>query len=1083
MDIRSHVHYIDTRDHRACLLVTPYSGSETRIIWFDPFFGFPIFQGIHGYDVFSDIRQAKQFLLKNYGIARSVPGKFLIGMNIINNMCVILLATAVEKVGFILETHSVYKITDCKFIYYDTWSIDETKTSYDIKSYFENFQIKNVHFFCPTFDITAPFKEHTNDEMVWNAYLSKPFEKLGFNDLCIKLIQGSFKVFQQEKYTIFSIMRRRCEGAGPPKDTFGISSRGDVGNETEIELVIQVPHNNGFLIHTHILRTCMTPVTMQSKTSSRTDESLAYAPVFYNRIFQYFGIKQAVLLDLNHTGIATEASYSKSIQHTIQIMRNVFDIDFIKYDWSHEIEINRNNPCAVDGLFQAIYPTLDRYGTNKYYFVGGKRIESENQKGLILVSCRTGVDKSLPCAFLIGFRMLVNMMYNLELISKKQMPLSIPDLLKFDKSIRMFMCSAYIYGSEIISRIFFSSQSSAKFIMTFFKEGRPVEKSKIDLIIQDINDIRDNQNERSQEILKQIQIFTGVIENMSSPHFSLKNGTKLVSANPGVHIISPSDFNPSVFSFQSFYEPISVDQPLIISLPCTCRVVELLIRSFTSEEQFAQPSSISVYGGMYVNKLFPIMMNITVARTNRSVLLHYPIQSHQHYNHEIDPNLYQPVRYLAFYFNSSIDRTIMVPNIYVFGVDHVEHEMALPNNLKIEEEEDKMYDKLKYSTVVENEEHRLCTYTQYNDFQDYVIQRNINPGALNINNILEAYIPQDESSKRLGKLCSVCVKNQMEYICCICRHSFCSSCSKRIELTDIKNEKITLFTYCETCGKIRNEIIQTLPRLESLKIRMMLKLYPFLGEIVSLPHDFDVKFQSTPDIIQCRLISQPPNGFDGNIAENIFDTNGDLWKPRETLVTMSVLFRQPATVSSIEILCDYPVVVEIDDEEEVISRKFVPPMTSQAVKIKARLVNMRIIGSPIAIRRIQFRGSYELSEITRRSITPKYIKYNIKRKKAISVDKSSHQCIELQKTTRVFGLYFYGLKNVKNFFIEAIKNQGGKRDLLPFVKPDAIDNFEVLFPNFSVCDIIKIWYNPPDPNFHYPTIYILKADDNQFNRY
>jgi hypothetical protein len=137
-----------------------------------------------------------------------------------------------------------------------------------------------------------------------------------------------------------------------------------------------------------------------------------------------------------------------------------------------------------------------------------------------------------------------------------------------------------------------------------------------------------------------------------------------VSAYPSSHPVS-LNFAPTIFDVPEAQSVIkNRESPLVLALSRSCRLTDILIRSFKIESLILAPVSVSIDCGLFRNRMSPLFANLALLRTKHGQFLHFTVQRDSLVSAPAETPI---ARFLRFRFYPNMDDT-PVQNIVVYGV-------------------------------------------------------------------------------------------------------------------------------------------------------------------------------------------------------------------------------------------------------------------------------------------------------------------------------------------------------------------------------------------------------------------------------
>lgn len=1046
---------IKTTTSGSCMIISHFNSPNSYIIWFDHFSGHPLHNGIPGYDVFPSEAKAKEYISSITKIERENRAQYLIGINNIkNHYLIISVITKTKELCKIMDKHPVYLINS-----YANWCLtldndspyDENNAEQE-RQYFSYFPVPDLHFFCPTFDLTSTFGSPQDPTMIWNLRLLKPFQKLKI-PCCVNLIQGSFGAANLGDKTFFySIIRRCCLSSLPLAQEQEISEDKNLGNEFEIEYVLERFKGGHYETWSHVLRRCDLPHLFSHRMLSPEEATVIYSS-FFNRLIELYHIPKISFIDLSDSSTSKnhlDPNGDTFLKNVITMISGAFDVEFEKFDWNHHSQIDILK--AANYLLGLLDKVVDKFGFDLMVWENGYPSVIQKQTGFCVVSDKSGFDQSIFGSFIIG------LYYYSKIVNEFGIIPSVPDNYQ---SLSELKCTAHLF------RFFIFSNRKLGQLSTI-----PTSFSERDFgILTNIkeNNLFDKQNYQTSNNTKDIIKAFLKINSKSSIIYTEEDCVSIV---PAAHVVYPSNLNLKIFSlFKNELSFIDPQEPITICLARPCNVTKIIFKipkSNTSSYSFVKPSSVTVSGGMYLNRLFPLFEDILIV--GGETIKTITISSRHQYTdkYQINANLssIEKVRYVQFRFNSIFPR-VTISNIFVYG----NCEMKKKNEMSKILSENVDIDNYKHvqiptfsedvcpDTITSWEKKRLYSFLTFNDFALKMIERELNPFQMTVSSLIEL---KNYKNMSPGKIpCSVCGRKKSVYQCGMCGNFFCTSCKPQVETKEMQSEsKSITVNICSDCSEIRNKILKLKPLLELLKARMVVKMYPFIGRYDQLLDR--TGYQNRGTLIGTQFISEPPPGVTENsLAELVLDPSNDkVWDPKESFVPLLIYLKQESFIESISIRCNSPLKVILDNQEEL---EFVPPFTEHKLLFDNSFLILRVnlVAPKIQIKNISIFGApvsfgYPVYSMMPNSL-PSKVK-EIQSKQTPQKDKSMIR-FRIDQQESVFGLLFDEIVGDQTVFFEYV-NDSNKKSIVPLNFPKGrFTSCSIEFPRPYKVKEFNLWFS------------------------
>lgn len=147
---------------------------------------------------------------------------------------------------------------------------------------------------------------------------------------------------------------------------------------------------------------------------------------------------------------------------------------------------------------------------------------------------------------------------------------------------------------------------------------------------------------------------------------------KCVSLFPTATIVEPLEADNRILSrLKTSYFYQKPETPIIINLTEICRVSSFVFTPATekpaSDENYdiynIFPSMVCIYGGLYINQMFPIVENLPLSWHTDTI---FRVDSNNYYSTNLKYSKYGKVRFISFHFKSPF-KAFYLPNIEVYS--------------------------------------------------------------------------------------------------------------------------------------------------------------------------------------------------------------------------------------------------------------------------------------------------------------------------------------------------------------------------------------------------------------------------------
>lgn len=600
------------------IVQTPYL-NETMIIYFDNFF-MPSFQGLNNYDIFPDYEEAFKYIkCANQADDIKIEEKTAIAIaGLINNTYLILIEKA-EPIKF-RNQEIIYKIQSLQKIL-----LKKEKTRQDK---FESIQCADNFYYSFNSDILSFHEKKNNNNYNYFHLNQKPFRHLRIN-ICPFVINGY--VIQEKISDNSEILLIGRRSRFSDEITSGINNDGIVRNQTEIEMIISEQKIVGNEISFFTATFSDIPIFYKISDIKNTisyeidDNSFIDTPKL---IFNLLGNRKEKMNDNIFLIDATQQQQSTiqykkncldvTMRQMVSYLSGVFHVDHIKVDIDTKIDESE--------IIQKVYSSLPNIKMRKQLFFE-EQIYNLNDTDQIFYICSDY--KNLNAEFIL-----------IILLSKAF------------KSVFHDYPDSENYMFSLISPFLKKFVNSNKNNLPFLKKIVEVQSNKF------------------------IEV-----ENYSPP----ENIDRCVSLFPTSTIVSPYYVDHRILSpFKTLALYKTPDEPIIINLTETCRVSRILFMPANDTVQGniynISPSMVSIYGGLYLNQMFPIVENLALSPTVETPF-RVNLKENDRYSTDLNYSQYGKIRFISFKFQS-LFKSFYISNIYVFtdGSKAIE----IPKNIKKE---------------------------------------------------------------------------------------------------------------------------------------------------------------------------------------------------------------------------------------------------------------------------------------------------------------------------------------------------------------------------------------------------------------
>jgi hypothetical protein len=1002
--------YLRTTPQGSCLVVNSPQAKQVLVIWLDPIRGTPVCSGIQDFDTFPTIDAALASIKRKNKVEEEEAAPYLIGGLVFGGACYILLVSQVDDRGLLFGVHRVYCVVATRIVRFPLCG-SHSKATLDLNSYL--LPIAGSHFFCPTFDITSPLDFPPNMDMVWNAKLRRRFDFLPFPNPCVSLLQGGFFEHPIGDARLFLVIRRRFTGTTSAQ-TCSLDPDGNVTNETEIEVIGERPLVDGHETISHVVLRASAPL------ARTTAENEMYLPKFLQRVLDGGRFTLLTFVEVGHW----HGCVGTPLYDHLKAMGRAFHSHWIPFDWDCLVPVIDLRD-AVDSLYDELHSCTDRERfTAQFRTVTGVTTR-HHQTSLLVVTCPTGVDDGNLVSFCLCLKVAVDI---LRILGIADVSLSaIAGLRSVDRRLVGFVKDVFVRTGDMLANLFRGSPSTSSQDIQHFPQRiqRPPLISPDRFLINQSQDM--------------ITLFRAKFAEFTS---------QCVSIYPGIQVIHPQRFDPWIFSTRETATALNLPDQLIIGLQRPVRIEEVVFRNFGPDQNDTPPAVVSVSGGMYVNRMFPILTDLALVRSDDE-WLRFQVSS-PYCTGDLLAQAFQFVRFLQFtFFAPSV--CVSIGNIFVFGSsdklipisrgksNFQIQKFALPD-LRADEIETRR------SIFRTMEEARIRAGLTQVEFNKTIARDGTNPYVWSQDYFLT---PRTSDAPEAWK-CAACQKKEC-WVCGSCERTFCASCSRSVAIGRPK-----VVVVCLDCANWHSYMItQELPKLHELKRDLLKYRYPFITKNYAILNQFT----------GIQLVYEPPDGQSGVIAEAALHGTPEFWDPVENIVCLSVMFKQAVDLEAVTIACKWPLVLELDFDS-VQPMHFEPPMTKVVIgRPKPKdiedcgVLNFRITGSPIEIGRISFTGrpvSHDPTDHQPLQITCGPATISVPGPPVKGEPERMMHGVRLRKKCRVYGVRFSEFRGIREIYI--VHQASGVKKTLRFAMPYSKEQILLNFPWCCECESMRVMY-------------------------
>ena len=1030
---------------------------DTQVIHLDKEKGSPSFKGIFGHDIFSTKEDAIRYIKRINSPDNVVFYEYYMvaGMFQLGNASIICFITKVKFSGLYLNKHQVFTIENVKYAIANQYNLspNEHKALSQISSY----PISHNHFICNSFDLSTPIGINQTDDCVWNKFISKQFDFFPLGRICPKIIQGNFYFSECGDFKLYHICRVVCESCGPVNAFRGTTKMGSIGNMASNEIIFTKKLGESLEFWSGFIFRGSTPIAFIPGKLLPEQDPYSSIPVWIHRTFQTYSIDDLHIYDFTHFGCkSSECFISKAMNDSIKFIKNNFNINLVQFDW-HCANKNQfiQKPSNINVLNKLIQ-TMDNLFKSKsltHGYIDRNIINTDKKQDFcVFVTSPNGLDRCSISSFIMIMRMINKMCidFNIErsLIT----------------SILGFIASTVIMSSDTIAQLSVGTESVCHNEISYFISQQQNSKS---------NKQRDNMiyierkrgSYEDQAKLFTLEIFEGKQNKKTNTSHNVI--TRCVSELPNAFVVSPQ-CGSSILKFKRTTYNNS-EGPLIILLPEPCFIREVIIQVPCAEEHLSTPSSFSLYGGPYINRLFPIFEDQAIPTSNTNspvasstsagnrITLSYKYSEAKHYSHECCVSTLSLIRFAVFEFKSPTN-LFAIDGIKIYASPNLPQQpqrpqIQLPPLLdKAEFSEDPSHE-----TSIQWEERRLCALMPLNDYLFKISKKEMNPGVVLSDNIFKL-MPSLIDNDNQAYVCASCGR-RADFKCALCRKTFCYHCEKPNDSHDFINDPHNICKLCSSCMDKRFKLSSSLTRLIALNTRMANILYDFIT-------NEEGKYYATDPILSNQVsIGQ------NNVSVEKMMQRGEPWEPYDLMNRLDFIFKQAMKITAINIQSTTPLHIIVNDHNAF---DFIPPSQHLEISLTCQVITLVIIGENISITKIDFdaKPTEPITSIVDRILPSAQYKL-IKTKTNPHFASRRQNIIPLfeGKVTQICGLEISEIAPVKSF-ICIVSSEGGQK-YFRFCVPKLRGPFRFILPILVDCSVFTIWYTEVYEAFSMPQVMLF----------
>ncbi|EAY03271.1 hypothetical protein TVAG_299340 [Trichomonas vaginalis G3] len=1022
--------YIVTEQHGSYAVLELPDRNDAQIIYFDPDRGYPSFSGVSEYDNFRSKDDAIN-RIKNHEDNVKIYNYYMIaGMFPVGNATIICFIKSVSDAGLLFKKHQVYSVDSLVYVVANKYSL--TQNEQKILSIIESYPIKYGHFICHTYDLSMPLSCKPSNDCIINRYISQVFDFFTIGKICPNIIEGLFNVNTFGKYEIYQITRVICETCGPVNAVRGTNQTGGLGNQTIVELIFTNYVGESIEIQSQIILRGCTPISYVP--NSVTPDLVPYStiPVWIVRTNAVFGIPKLNIIDFNKEGGDVDRAFKESLT----FVGDSLALSVKNVDWSN---LKKSMPFdqALQIVAKLTDELLDKTTISSGFMDRDKIKFTVKQDSAIVVTSQDGLDRCNFGLFVVATRSVF------KFINKVQLDPS------YNKSILEHITTATINSGNLVSNL--SADSDSFSISDILRAAKKDNRS--------VPFKRRKQGSDDQARLKAWAVFDGSPNKPNLPMTfpSVFERIRCVSDEPGACILSSPAARPLFEMRQAILT--NSDTPIVIMLNEPCFVTEVVIRLPSFYDRRPTPSSLTIYGGPYANRIFPVISNIALSTGEQRISLSITPPEPNHYRHECIAPYLSLVRFLVFDFSSPFDKFILL-GIKVFGCKTLPQILQRPQ-IPLSPITDKLefWEEPSHDAFIQWEERRLCALMPLTEYLHKVtkLDPKMNPGIVLAESIFRL-MPSNVEQE--GIICNC--GRPADYRCSLCRKYFCRHCDKPNDSQDSVSDPNNTCKLCLSCSDKRFKMTASVTKLVTLNARMANNLYPFIGKE-------DGKFYEKSPFV---VINQLPIGKNGVSFEQMLAT-GKEWTPEVNYVKVDLLLKQKALFRNIIVKTKNP--VDILFGNDVLH--FLPPGNRSAtIEAVGRVFSFVFVGNDIGITGFDFekddvyiKESYPKTDKNIPSCDCSTIKTrlisNSQQKLSIIMPLNEQGDFTNAVTS---GIEISDMTNIKSIAIFVQDSQGGEKFFRYYI-PKMSGMQRLLLPSPLEFRQLTVYYTESYGNFNLPT--------------
>ncbi|KAG2375030.1 hypothetical protein C9374_010034 [Naegleria lovaniensis] len=398
---------------------------DTQIITIERYTGQLLYTGQPNVDLFSNPQEALKFLAKDKKNIKSVTKcHAIIGYTVIGMCGYLFICTKVSLDLLLPPSHQVFTVRETETITIPL-QYPHRITRAEVKNceLMAEFQLKGLHFYCETYDLTRPFPsthspQDYTEEFCWNTHLTESFRKIRMRSWCCVLLQGVARssgpiqcketdeailtrgqhLFQGQQngssdevsvtssqnnvnggdnsgsINLAIICRKSCLNPGTRYNARGLNDKSSPGNEYESEQIMWRVYNGTVMFSTFVWRRGTVPIHWRSEINNAvqdaniviSDRPYENIDIYYKRIVERYHNLPITIINLLRVKEVhpEEGNLTYHFRESLKVVKKLMAIDqleMIEFDW-HTIHKQEGVDKGVKRLWELVSPKLRAAG-------------------------------------------------------------------------------------------------------------------------------------------------------------------------------------------------------------------------------------------------------------------------------------------------------------------------------------------------------------------------------------------------------------------------------------------------------------------------------------------------------------------------------------------------------------------------------------------------------------------------------------------------------------------------------------------------------------------------------------------------